>query len=455
MSVDRSQLPVPGHDRAFRFPHVERTTLESGLRVWTVERRDVPVLALLLVVPTGSVDDPPDRPGLASLTADLLDEGSGDRTAVDMHDALARIGAQFDTEASCDATLVTLVTLSRFRDEGLRLAADIVFRPRLGLADFERVRELRRNRLAQLRDVPGAVAERVFAEQVFGAHPYGHLPVGTEAALAAVTLDEVQAFHRAQYRLDHTVLIAVGDASASDVVASVRAAFDEVPCASAVAGRDPGASMKVPPAERRLVTVHRPGAPQSELRIGRVAASRYTTDYYALTVLNTVLGGQFVSRINLNLREDKGYTYGARSSFDFRRQHGPFVVQASVQTDATADAVREVFRELDDIGSTRPASERELVLARAALTRGYPRNFETAEQVARAIAQLALYGLPDDYFDSFVDRVRTVGIDEVTDAARRYLPAAGMLAVVVGDCDRVATPLEGLGFAQVAMATVE
>lgn len=454
MSVDRSRLPALGVDRAFRFPAVERTALDSGLRIWAVERRDVPVLALLLVLPTGSVDDPPDRPGLASLTADLLDEGTGTRSAVDMHDALARIGAQFDTEASCDATLVTLVTLSRFRDEGLRLVADMVFRPRLGTDDFERVRELRRNRLAQLRDVPGAVAERVFAERLFGAHAYGHLPVGTEPALTAVTAGEVRAFHATHYRPERAVLIAVGDVTTGEIVASAREAFAGLDAGGPAAAAGP-ARDAVPAATRRLVTVHRAGSPQSELRIGRIAAGRSTPDYHALVVLNTVLGGQFVSRINLNLREEKGYTYGARSGFDFRRQPGPFVVQASVQTDATADAVREVLREVDEIGGERPVSARELALARAALTRGYPRNFETAEQVARAIAQLALYELPDDYFDGFVERVRAVGIDEVTDAARRYLPADEMLAVVVGDCDRVAGPLETLGFGEVAMASVE
>ncbi len=237
-------------------------------------------------------------------------------------------------------------------------------------------------------------------------------------------------------------------------VASARQAFAGLDAGATAAAAGP-ASDAVPAATRRLVTVHRAGSPQSELRIGRIAAGRSTPDYHALVVLNTVLGGQFVSRINLNLREEKGYTYGARSGFDFRRQPGPFVVQASVQTDATADAVREVLREVDEIGGERPVSARELALARAALTRGYPRNFETAEQVARAIAQLALYELPDDYFDGFVERVRAVGIDDVTDVARRYLPADEMLAVVVGDCDRVVGPLETLGFGEVAMASVE
>ena len=177
-----------------------------------------------------------------------------------------------------------------------------------------------------------------------------------------------------------------------------------------------------PQSRSRLALAHRPGAAQSELRIGCVAAARSTPDYVVLAVLNTALGGAFVSRINLKLREEKGFTYGARSAFDYRRQPGPFVVQASVQTDATAEAVQDVLDEIADIAGPRPITPLELTRAHAALTRGYPRNFETADQIARAVAQLALHGLPDDYFDRFVDGVRHVTADEVVDAAQRYLP---------------------------------
>ena len=192
---------------------------------------------------------------------------------------------------------------------------------------------------------------------------------------------------------------------------------------------------------RRLHIAARTGAPQSELRIGHIAAARSSPDYHALVALNLVLGGQFVSRINTNLRERKGYTYGARTSFDFRRGPGPFVMHASVQSEATAEAVREALGELQAIRHDRPVTDDELTLGRAALTRGYPRNFETAEQVGRAIAQLALYDLPDDYFTQFVPKVMALTPEDLTRAARTHIQPDRLLTVIVGDRDKFAGAL--------------
>ena len=205
-----------------------------------------------------------------------------------------------------------------------------------------------------------------------------------------------------------------------------------------------------PAAASHLAVIDRPSAAQSELRIGHVAVPRSTPDYHALLLLNMVLGGQFVSRINMNLREGKGVTYGARTAFDFRRGPGPFQLQASVQTSATAVAIAEVLAEVTDIGTTRLVSEAELTLARAALTRGYPRNFETAEQIARSTAQLALYGLPDDYFERFVPTVAALGLDAVARVAATHLHAERLVALVVGDRAAIEPTLARLPFGEPA-----
>jgi zinc protease len=451
VTADRTRLPAVGPEVAFRFPHAERVPLPCGLELHTIEHRDVPVLAFLLLVTAGSAEDPDDRPGLAALTADLLDEGAGDRSALDVHDALARIGGQFDTETGYDATVVTLVTLPRFRDRALDLLADLAFRPRLSEDDFARVRALRRSRLLQMRDAPAAVAEQTFARHLFGRHPYGHLPIGTVASIDAIAIEDVRAFHAQRYCADGTVLIAVGDDTHDAMAEAVTRVF--VPPvrgapARRVAADEPDRPAAPGAASRRLVVVDRPGAPQSELRVGRIAAPRGTPDYEALVTLNSVLGGQFVSRINLNLREDKGYTYGARTGFDFRRRPGPFVAQGGVQTPSTADAIREMVREIDEIRTSRPPTDRELTLARAALTLGYPRNFETAEQLARALAQQVLHGLPDDYYDRFVHDIRAVDAGAVARAADRWLTTADLLAVVVGDRARIIDELGTVGFGE-------
>ncbi|HEV3484374.1 MAG TPA: pitrilysin family protein, partial [Vicinamibacterales bacterium] len=213
MPVDRSRLPALGPEPAFTFPTVRRRVLPTGLRLWTVEHHEVPVMSVLVVMPVGASADPADRPGLAAITGDLLDEGAGDMNALEMHEALGRIGAQIDTEVGADATVLGLTMLARFAERGVAILADMLMRPRLEQREFDRIRELRLNRLMQLRDMPPALADRVFMQLLYRAHPYGHLPIGTEGALRAMTLREVMAFHRRAYDPARATVIAVGDAT--------------------------------------------------------------------------------------------------------------------------------------------------------------------------------------------------------------------------------------------------
>jgi zinc protease len=445
MAVDRSRLPALGPDPSFELPAIRRRSLSNGLRVWTVEHHEMPLVTVFVLLPIGAASDPAERPGLAAITGDLLDEGCGELSALELHEALARIGAQLDTEVSSDATLLELTVLERHAGRGLQLLSDMVLHPRLEQRDFDRVRDLRLNRLVQLRDSPSALADRVFTELLFKGHPYGHLPIGTEGSLRGMTLREVIAFHAGSYRPTEATVVAIGDASHQRLADLVDAAFDKWTAGDATAvppARQPSAA---PPATGlKLAVVNRSPAAQSELRIGHVGPPRSTTDYHALLVMNMVLGGQFVSRINMNLRENKGYTYGARTSFDFRRGAGPFVLQASVQSDATAEAVREAIGELRAIRGDRPVTREELETGRAALTRGYPRNFETADQVGRAAIQLALYGLPDDYFTTFVPKVLALGEEDITRAAATHLDPSRLLTVIVGDREKLRPALQRL-----------
>ena len=441
MSVNRSRLPDAGPVRPFAFPTIHKSTLSNGLRVWSVQHADVPVISLMLLVRRGSAGDPPGKEGLAAMTADMLDEGTGDQSAIDIHEALARIGAQFDTDIGSDATLASLTTLSRASDRGLTLLADIVARPALTERDFARVRQLRLHRLTQLRDSPSAVAERTFVKLLYGSHPYGHTPVGHEQALASMNVEDVRAFHASAIRPSVSTLVAVGDCDHADIEQKAAEAFAGWDGAG---DRDPAVPIAPAPTPSRLNIVPRPGAPQSELRIGHVGVARQTPDYHALVVGNMVLGGQFVSRINLNLRERRGFTYGARTAFDFRLLPGPFSVQVSVQTKATAQAIAESIAEVAAIRGPRPISAEELFLGTAALTRGYARNFETAEQIARAVMQLALYDLPDDYFAEFVPRVERVTVEEATAAMARHTHPERLTTLIVGDLDAVASDLPAL-----------
>jgi predicted Zn-dependent peptidase len=446
MAVDRSRLPALGPAPEFALPEIRRQSHPSSLRVWTVEHHDVPLVSFFVLLPVGSSADPAERPGLAALTGDLLDEGAGSLNALELHESLARIGAQLDTEVGSDGTLLELTTLERHAEQGIALLAEMVLRPRFEQRDFDRVRDLRLNRLIQLRDTPSALADRVYAELLFKGHPYGHLPIGTEGSLRAMTLRDVSGFHARAYGPSAVTIVAVGDVPHGRLRELVDRAFTE--WASAPASTQPksdaAAMTSVVPAPARLAVVNRTAAAQSELRIGHVGPARSTPDYYALLVLNMVLGGQFVSRINLNLRENKGYTYGARTSFDFRRAPGPFTLQASVQSEATADAVREAIGELRAIRGGRPVTREELEIGRAALTRGYPRNFETADQIGRAAVQLALYDLPDDYFSTFAAKVMALTPDDITRAATTHLDPSRLLTVIVGDREKIGPALHRL-----------
>ena len=429
------------------FPAIRKSVLPSGLRVWTAAHAGLPILSVLLLLRMGSASDPEGQEGLAALTADMLDEGSGSRSAIQMHEELARIGAHLDADISPDASTLTISSLSRFADRALMLLADMVARPALTEADVLRVRQLRLHRLTQLRDIPGAVADRTFARLLYGAHPYGHSPIGTERSVAALQVDDVRAFHVRMIRPERATLIACGDCDHAEIEKLASAAFagwgadrTEGP-ASALLTESPA-----PALARRVYVVPRPGAPQSELRIGHVAVARDTPDYHALVAANMILGGQFVSRINANLREDKGFTYGARTSFDFRRMPGPFTLQTSVQTAVTTRAIEESLGELAAIRGPRPVTYEELAVGVAALTRGFAKNFETGDQIARAAVQMALYDLPDDYFAQYVPRVEAVTTADVTRVCAERIDLQRLVTLVVGDLDVIGDDLARLGF---------
>jgi predicted Zn-dependent peptidase len=445
LGVDRDRLPVPGPTRVFPFPAIEKSILPNGLRVWTVNHTQVPLVAFTLLVRRGAASDPAGKDGLAAVTADMLDEGSGERSAIEMHEALARLGAQFDTDIGSDATVTSVTVLSRFTRHALDLLSDVVVRPAIREADFSRVRQLRLHRLTQLRDMPGAVADRAFLKLIYGAHPYGHSPIGSEASLAAMHVDDARAFHARAIRPEVSTLIAVGDCDHGEMVRMASEAFADWSGAGDGERPDEGSL----PQAARLNIVPRPRAPQSELRIGQVSVPRGTPDYHPLVVANTILGGQFVSRINLNLREDKGLTYGARTAFEFRRLPGPFVLQVSVQTTGTARAIGEAIGEIAGIRGPRPVTADELALGIAALTRGYARSFETGEQIGRGALQLALYDLPDDYFTTFVPTVLALTEQDVTAIAAKHIDPARLLTVVVGDRDKLTPSLKALGLGEV------
>ena len=449
MAVRRMELPDVGVSPVFSPPRFHCAKLVNGVRVWVVSHRRAPVLTLKLLIRAGSGDDPIGQSGVAALTADVLDEGTRHRSDVELHAALTRIGAHLSIDVSSDATVLTLTTLPKHAADAVALLVEVVTQPRLDEDDCERVRDLRLNRVLQMRQVPSAVADRVLLENLYGSHPYGHLAIGTEVSLRQLKASDVGAFHSRWYGLDNWTLVVAGDLADKELVDLVTTALDSIEGPSTLTADNKTLRNKCPsPPEHRLFFVPRKDAVQSEVRLGHLGASRTSPDYYALLVMNMVLGGQFVSRINLNLREDKGYTYGARTSFDWRVGRGLFSFGSSVQTSATVAALQEVVSEITAIRSIRPVNDKELGIARAGLTLGLPRSFETASQIARAGTSLALHDLPPDELSRFIDEVNSVDKEQLIRVAKTNLHLDQLVAVVVGSSDEVLSSLPSLGFGE-------
>ena len=443
--ADRSHLPAVGPLPSFRFSHVEKDRLPNGLALWSAEHRSLPVVTFMLVLPAGSSADFEGYEGLAAIAADMIDEGTGNLTAIDVNAAFARIGTHLETDVSSDATVFTVTALAKFARPGLSLLADCVIKPRLDVADFDRIRQLRLTRLVQIRDMPSAIADRAIMQVVYGTHPYAHMALGTEESLRQLSIETVKQFHAGLYGPSNATLIASGDLTPGEF-REMAADFFGL-WKDGQAHPPPDGAIAAPPSApvHRLVLVDKPGSAQSEIRIGEVGLARSTPDYHPLIVLNMILGGQFVSRINMKLRQEKGLTYGARTAFDFRRGRGPFILQTSVQSDGTAEAIRASLEEIHAIRTDRPPKTEEVEIAKAALTRGYPRNFETAEQIARAIAQLVLYALPDDYFDGFAANVGAVTVDRARQVAALHLDPDRLATAIVSDSAIVMPQLTAAG----------
>jgi predicted Zn-dependent peptidase len=428
---DRSHPPEVGPPRELHIPAIEKQTLSNGLQVWTVGVHKVPTVHLTLVVRTGSAVDPPGRFGLASLTADMLDEGAGTRSSLDIADAIDFLGADLSTSATVDASTVELhVPVARLAD-ALAVMADVVVRPTFPDSELKRLREERLASLLEAQDDPGELIQVAFPHVVFGSrHRYGSPVMGTETSLKAITTADLKSFHASAYRPANAALIVVGDVTAAGVAPLLERTFGATWRGSSQ--EDTRQVADAPQlAARRVYLIDKPGAAQSQVRIGWVGVPRSTPDYFALRVLSGVLGESFSSRLNHNLREVHGYAYGAGSRFDMRRSSGMFYATAAVQTDKTSDAVREFFVELANIHQPIPADE--LAKTKNFAERLVPRYFETERTAASALAQLYIYDLPADYYQTFGRRIAAVTADDVKRAADKYIQPDKFAVVIVGD----------------------
>ncbi len=451
--ADRSQPPKPGPARPLTLPALERLSLSNGVPVVLVGMHEVPVVEVVLVVRAGATSDPAGREGLALMTAEMLDEGAGGRDALALADAVDFLGATLETAADWDASTVRLrVPVARLV-EALPLMADVALRPDFPEGELVRLRKEALTDLLQARDVPGRIASRALAEAVFGeAHRYGRPDAGDAASLSGFSVADLSAFHKEHYTPTAATLVVVGDVTAASVLPLLEKAFGAWPRPAAAA---PEPTVPAPPQlkGRTVWLVDKPGAVQSSIRFGRVGTSWADPQYAATEVMNTLLGGSFTSRLNDNLREQHGYSYGARSAFMRRRTAGLFLAAAEVQTDKTAPAVTEFLRELTRIRAPATSDEAERARSYAAL--GYASEFETTQQVAQHMVEKVVYDLPEGFFEQFVPKALEVDPATIRKAAEAAVDPANIALVVVGDRAKVEAPLRALNLGAVRTLTID
>ena len=443
-TLDRDKRPPVGAPVSPATPQIVRWNLSNGLAVSMVRRPQLPLVSVVLQLRAGSALDG-DKAGVAAMTAALLDDGTTRHSAIEFAEAVDYLGASLSASAGDEQALVSLLTLSRQLDSAFTLMGEMVTQPTFPAEEIERERKSRLQSLKQQRDLPAVVATQNFSRVVYGEqHPYGRPAAGTVASVEGIVRDDLLSHYSRYYRPGNGELIVVGDVDERTLRAATERAFgswkaETVPAEAAAVPKRPE------PRPAAVVLIDKPGAAQSEIRIGHAGAARSTSaDYYALQVMNTLLGGQFTSRVNLNLRERHGFTYGARSQWSFRRGDGPFFAAAGVFTAKTDSAVTEFLSELRDIRGPRPATAAEVEAARNSLVRSFPRRLETNDGVATVLAELAFFKLPDTEIADFNARVAKVTPEQVTEVANRYIDPGHFAVVVVGDLSKIRSGIEAL-----------
>jgi zinc protease len=423
--------PRPQGAPRVSLPAPVRQRLPNGLTVMYVRQAELPVVSAVLVTRgAGGGDEPAELPGLASFTANMLDEGAAGMDALQLADALDLLGASLSTGSGTDAAQTSLYVLRENFPAALRLMADVVTRPDFPQREVERLRDERLTALVRARDEATSIANNAFQSLVYGAqHPYGRYAV-TEST-RGLDRAKVQAFHASRYRPENATLILVGDVDPAVMQPMVAQAF------GGWRATGPAVQIGTPPAapsggRTTVYLIDKPGAAQSEIRIGHPGVPRSSPDYHALMVMNTMLGGTFTSRLNTNLRETHGWSYGARSSFQFLRGAGPFTAAAGVQTNATDSSLVEFFRELNRLRA-EPVTPEELLKIKSFLTLRLPDQLETTQDISGQLATLETYGLDASFYDEYVQRIMAVTAEDVRRVANQYVRPENSVVVIVGD----------------------
>jgi len=410
---------------------MEKQKLSNGLEVWLVRQTELPIVSMNMVFKSGGTADPNGKSGLASFTSSLLNSGTRSRSAIDISNQLADIGAGLNAGSGWDSANVSMQTLTKNLDKALDIYSDVIVNATFPEKEFDTFRSRALNGLRQRKDNANAIASVAYSTLLYGRnHPYGNSPGGDEASVKSFKQSEIENFYRTYYRPNNAVLIVSGDTTMNALKPKLEKAFANWKPASVPAVNLPEIKAFDRPG---IYLIDKPGAAQSVIMIGQVGVPRDNPDYYALQVMNSILGGGGSARLFMNLREDKGYTYGAYSNFAFRRGAGPFTASAGVQTAYTKESVIEFVKELNGIRGAIPISQEEFNINKESLIRSFPGGFETNGQIANQLSSLVTFGLPDTFYNEYSRNINAVNLQDVNRVANKYLTPDKMAILVVGD----------------------
>ena len=434
--------PPASAPRPYHFPPFERRQLANGLTVWVVPIPERGMVHAHLLVDAGAASEPEERAGIAALTAQLLVTGTQRLDAAAFAEATERLGIEVNSESTWDSARAGFSALAEHIDAGLDLLAEMVLTPRLDDREFERLRGERLNDIMQARAEPGRLADEMFLRHVYAPSvPYARPSGGTPETVEPLTVDDARRYHAEAWQPASAHLILAGAIDAPAGFAAAERIFGTW----AGSGQGHRRIEPTPAGGRRVVLVDRPGSVQSELRVGHIGIDRYHPQYFPGLVMSALLGGVFGSRLNLRLREELGYTYGARAGFDPRRAAGPFTATAAVQTDVTVAAIGEMLQQLDRLRGAAP-EDRELKEVRDFLVGVFPLRFETTGGVASAIEPIAIYGLPDDWWQTYRGNTEAVDVEAAHVAAVDLIRPDELVILLTGDAEQIRADLEAADY---------
>jgi zinc protease len=452
-ALDRKKIPAPGKTPELRVPAWSKSTLANGADLIVAEKHDLPLVSFSITFLGGANQfEPGDRTGLASVTASMMIEGTKTRDGEALSSALQLLGTSVSTSVGGESGSIGFVSTSGKFAPTLEILADILVNPTFPADALERQRAQRLVALTQARAQPGAIAGRVFPKVLYGTgHPYGR--VATEPSLKALTRDDVVKFHGEYFQPGRALVTIVGDITA----AAAKPAVEKALSAWAKAGTRPAFTYPTVP-ERQKTTIYlvdRQGAAQSTVAIGHPGPPRATPDYYAMQVMNTMLGGMFQSRLNANIREEKGYSYGVSSGFAYGKGPGAFRAGGDIVGDKTDAALVEFVKELRGILGARPVTDEELQTAKDSLIQRLPATFASVTAINGALTTLWTQGLPDDYYRQYTKAVAAVSKEDVLRVARKYIDMDRLAIVIVGDRASIEAPLKATGIAPIEYLDIE